>query len=161
LLERCNVCPRDCFKQQIERQDRRMYVGRLPSFLLHRHFGEEPRWWNARRGKHLFWELQLRCVYCQNYQIRKRTRKQIKNQITHERLAEMMLELQARGCQKHQFCFRPHISRRGWPGHFDCRRKGLRLPIVTTRTTYDSVEVLKLLDGIGDVYLPDFDEICW
>src|SRR5213082_1832486 len=105
LLERCTVCPRDCLNNRLNDEIAACYSGRLPIVSSYTpHFGEEPPLVGTRGAGNIFFgNCNLRCVYCQNYQISQTHKEQIKNEVTHERLAEMMLELQARGCQ-HQLC---------------------------------------------------------
>src|SRR5205085_4108076 len=102
-----------------------------------------------------FGNCNLRCVYCQNYQISQAHKEQIKNQITHEKLAEMLLDLQARGCHNINFVSPTHFAPQMARAILLAAAQGLRLPIVYNTNAYDSVEVLRLLDGIVDVYLPD------
>jgi len=106
-------------------------------------------------GNIFFGNCNLRCVYCQNYQISQTHKEQIKNQVTHERLAEMMLELQARGCHNVNFVSPTHFAPQMARAILIAAEQGLHLPIVYNTNAYDSVEVLKLLEGIVDVYLPD------
>jgi putative pyruvate formate lyase activating enzyme len=157
LLERCTVCPRDCLNNRLSDEIAACYSGRLPivsSFTPH--FGEEP----ALVGKHgagniFFGNCNLRCVYCQNYQISQTHKQQLKNEITHERLAEIMLELQAKGCHNINFVSPTHFAPQMARSIFLAAQKGLRLPIVYNTNSYDAVEVLQLLAGIVGVYLPD------
>src|SRR5437016_11098077 len=157
LLERCTVCPRDCFNNRLNDEIAACYSGRLPIVSSYAaHFGEEPPLVGTRGAGNIFFgNCNLRCVYCQNYQISQTHKEQIKNQITHERLAEIMLELQARGCHNINFVSPTHFAPQMARAILIAAEKGLRLPIVYNTNTYDSVEVLKLLDGIVDVYLPD------
>lgn len=106
-------------------------------------------------GNIFFGNCNLRCVYCQNYQISQTHQEQIKNEISHERLAEMMLELQARGCHNINFVSPTHFAPQMARAILIAAEQGLRLPIVYNTNAYDSVEVLRLLDGMVDVYLPD------
>jgi putative pyruvate formate lyase activating enzyme len=120
------------------------------------HFGEEPALTGTRGAGNIFFgNCNLRCVYCQNYQISQTHKEQLKNEITHERLAEIMLELQSRGCHNINFVspthFAPQMARSILLG----AEAGLRLPIVYNTNAYDSVAVLQLLEGIVDIYLPD------
>jgi putative pyruvate formate lyase activating enzyme len=157
MLEQCTVCPRDCLNNRLRNELAACYSGRLPivsSFTPH--FGEEP----ALVGQHgagniFFGNCNLRCVYCQNYQISQTHKEQIKNEVTHERLSEMMLELQSRGCHNINFVSPTHFSPQMARAILLAARQGLRLPIVYNTNAYDSVEVLRLLEGIVDVYLPD------
>ncbi len=157
LLERCTVCPRDCLNNRLENEIAACYSGRLPivsSFTPH--FGEEPALvGTGGAGNIFFGNCNLRCVYCQNYQISQTHKEQIKNEVTHERLAEMMLELQTRGCHNINFVSPTHFAPQMARAVLIAAQRGLRVPIVYNTNAYDAVSVLKLLDGIVDVYLPD------
>jgi putative pyruvate formate lyase activating enzyme len=157
LLERCTVCPRDCFNNRLRDEIAACYSGRLPIVSSYTpHFGEEPPLVGTRGAGNIFFgNCNLRCVYCQNYQISQTHKEQIKNEVTHEHLAEMMLELQTRGCHNINFVSPTHFAPQMARAILLAAEKGLRLPIVYNTNAYDSVEVLKLLDGIVDVYLPD------
>src|SRR5262249_7118115 len=133
------------------------YSGRLPIVSSYTpHFGEEPPLTGTRGAGNIFFgNCNLRCVYCQNYQISQTHKEQIKNEVTHERLAEMMLELQGRGCHNINFVSPTHFAPQMARAILLAAEGGLKLPIVYNTNAYDSVEVLRLLDGIIDVYLPD------
>jgi putative pyruvate formate lyase activating enzyme len=157
LLERCTVCPRDCLNNRLQDEIAACYSGRLAVVSSYTaHFGEEP----ALVGRHgagniFFGNCNLRCVYCQNYQISQTHKAQIKNEVTHERLAEMMLELQARGCHNINFVSPTHFAPQMARAILIAAEQGLHLPIVYNTNAYDSAAVLQLLDGVVDVYLPD------
>jgi putative pyruvate formate lyase activating enzyme len=157
LLETCTVCPLDCGNNRLRNELARCYSGRLPIVSSYTpHFGEEPPLTGTRGAGNIFFgNCNLRCVYCQNYQISQAHKEQIKNEVTHERLAEMMVELQARGCHNINFVSPTHFAPQMARAILIAAEKGLRLPIVYNTNAYDSVEVLRLLDGIVDVYLPD------
>jgi putative pyruvate formate lyase activating enzyme len=157
LLSSCTVCPLDCGNNRLQDELARCYSGRLPIVSSYTaHFGEEPPLTGTRGAGNIFFgNCNLRCVYCQNYQISQAHKQQIKNQVTHERLAEMMLELQARGCHNINFVSPTHFAPQMARAILIAAEKGLRLPIVYNTNAYDSVEVLQLLDGVVDVYLPD------
>jgi putative pyruvate formate lyase activating enzyme len=157
LLERCTVCPLDCGNNRLQDQLARCYSGRLPIVSSYTaHFGEEPPLTGTRGAGNIFFgNCNLRCVYCQNYQISQVHKEQIKNEVTHERLAEMMLELQARGCHNINFVSPTHFAPQMARAILIAAERGLRLPIVYNTNAYDSVQVLRLLDGVIDVYLPD------
>ena len=157
LLYSCKVCPLDCGNNRIENELARCYSGRLPIVSSYTpHFGEEPCLVGAHGAGNIFFgNCNLRCVYCQNYQISQAHKEQIRNEVTHERLAEMMLELQARGCHNINFVSPTHFVPQMARSILLAARNGLSLPIVYNTNAYDSVEVLRLLDGIVDVYLPD------
>ncbi|MFL6209967.1 MAG: radical SAM protein [Pyrinomonadaceae bacterium] len=157
MLLSCNICPLDCGNNRIENQIARCFSGKLPIVSSYtKHFGEEPAIVGTRgAGLIFFGNCNLRCVYCQNYQISQTYKAQRKNEITHERLAEMMLELQARGCHNINFVSPTHFAPQMARAILLAAERGLRLPIVYNTNAYDSVEVLRLLDSIVDVYLPD------
>lgn len=157
LLERCTVCPRDCLNNRLKDEIAACYSGRLPIVSSYTaHFGEEPPLvGTGGAGNIFFGNCNLRCVYCQNYQISQTHKEQIRNEVTHERLAEMMLELQARGCHNINFVSPTHFAPQLARAILIAAEQGLHLPIVYNTNAYDSVEVLKLLEGIVDVYLPD------
>ncbi|MGQ0760634.1 MAG: radical SAM protein [Acidobacteriota bacterium] len=157
LLERCTVCPLDCGNNRMKGELARCFSARLPIVSSYTaHFGEEPPLTGTRgAGNVFFGNCNLRCVYCQNYQISQAHKEQIKNEVTHERLAEMMLELQARGCHNINFVSPTHFAPQMARAVLVAAENGLRLPIVYNTNAYDSVEVLRLLEGVVDVYLPD------
>jgi putative pyruvate formate lyase activating enzyme len=157
LLESCRVCPLDCGNNRMEDELARCYSGRLPIVSSYTaHFGEEPALVGTRGAGNIFFgNCNLRCVYCQNYQISQTHKEQLKNQVTHERLAEIMLELQERGCHNINFVSPTHFAPQMARSILLAARRGLRLPIVYNTNAYDSTEVLRLLEGVVDVYLPD------
>ncbi len=157
MLRSCTVCPKDCGNDRLNDEIAACYSGRLPIVSSYTaHFGEEPVLSGTRGAGNIFFgNCNLRCVYCQNYQISQTWKQQRKNEVTHERLAEMMLELQERGCHNIGFVSPTHFAPQMARAILIAARQGLRLPIVYNTNAYDSVEVLKLLDGIVDIYLPD------
>lgn len=157
LLRACTVCPKDCGNDRSKDEIAACYSGRLPIVSSYTaHFGEEPVLSGTRGAGNIFFgNCNLRCVYCQNYQISQTWKEQKKNEITHERLAGMMLELQERGCHNIGFVSPTHFAPQMARAILIAARQGLRLPIVYNTNAYDSVRVLRLLDGIVDIYLPD------
>lgn len=157
LLESCNVCPKNCGNNRLKDEIAACYSGALPIVSSYTaHFGEEPVLSGTRGAGNIFFgNCNLRCVYCQNYQISQTWREQKKNEITHETLAEIMLELQAKGSHNIGFVSPTHFVPQMARAIFIAAQNGLTLPIVYNTNAYDSVEVLKLLEGIIDIYLPD------
>ncbi len=157
LLESCTVCPKDCGNNRLNDEIAACYSGRLPIVSSYTaHFGEEPVLSGTNGAGNIFFgNCNLRCVYCQNFQISQTHKTQKKNEISHERLAEIMLELQERGCHNIGFVSPTHFAPQMARAILIAAEKGLKLPIVYNTNAYDSVEVLQLLDGIVDVYLPD------
>src|SRR5437867_4380132 len=157
MLASCTICPKDCGNNRLNDEIAACYSGRLPIVSSYTpHFGEEPCLSGTRGAGNIFFgNCNLRCVYCQNYQISQTWKEQKKNEVTHERLAEMMLELQDRGVHNIGFVSPTHFAPQMARAIHIAAEQGLRLPIVYNTNAYDSVEVLRLLDGIVDVYLPD------
>jgi len=157
MLGACNICPKDCGNDRLKDEIAACYSGRLPIVSSYTaHFGEEPCLSGTRGAGNIFFgNCNLRCVYCQNYQISQTWREQKKNEVTHERLAEMMLELQERGCHNIGFVSPTHFVPQMARSILIAAESGLKLPIVYNTNAYDSVEVLRLLDGVVDIYLPD------
>jgi putative pyruvate formate lyase activating enzyme len=157
LLEQCTVCPRDCLNNRLNNEIAACYSGRLPIVSSYTaHFGEEPPLVGKRGAGNIFFgNCNLRCVYCQNYQISQTHKQQLKNEITHEKLAEIMLELQERGCHNINFVSPTHFAPQMARSILIAAEKGLRVPIVYNTNAYDAVSVLGLLEGVVDVYLPD------
>jgi putative pyruvate formate lyase activating enzyme len=157
LLEQCTICPRDCLNNRIKNEIAACYSGRLPIVSSYTaHFGEEPPLVGTHGAGNIFFgNCNLRCVYCQNYQISQTHKEQLKNEITHERLAEMMLELQAKGCHNINFVSPTHFTPQMARSILLAAEQGLRVPIVYNTNAYDAVVALQLLEGIVDVYLPD------
>src|SRR6201990_1620215 len=157
LLGSCTVCPKDCANNRLNDEIAACYSGRLPIVSSYTpHFGEEPPLTGTRGAGNIFFgNCNLRCVYCQNYQISQAHKEQLKNEVTHERMAEMMLELQRTGCHNINFVSPTHFAPQMARAILIAAEQGLRLPIVYNTNAYDSVEVLKLLYALVDVYLPD------
>jgi putative pyruvate formate lyase activating enzyme len=118
------------------------------------HFGEE----DVLRGKRgsgtiFFSNCNLRCVFCQNADI---SQNGGGSEVTPRRLADMMLGLQAQGCHNINFVTPEHVVPQMLEGLLLAVEAGLRLPIVYNTSAYDSLHSLELLDGIVDIYMPDF-----
>lgn len=156
-LSVCRICPRDCDVNRLNNEVAACYSGLLPIVSTYTpHFGEEPALVGTRGAGNVFLGLcNLRCVYCQNYQISQTFKEQRENEVSFERLSEIFLELQERGCHNINWVSPTHFAPQLAKSLLLAARSGLRLPIVYNTNAYDSVEVLKLLDGVVDVYLPD------
>jgi putative pyruvate formate lyase activating enzyme len=155
LGERCVVCPRGC------KVDRRADVAGLCAIGRHAvvasyfaHFGEEDCLRGQRGSGTIFFSgCNLRCVFCQNHDISWEVRGEV---VTPERLAKMMLELQAIGCHNINWVTPEHVVPQILEAVPLAIDGGLRLPIVYNTSAYDSHDSLRLMDGIVDVYMPDF-----
>jgi putative pyruvate formate lyase activating enzyme len=117
------------------------------------HFGEEDclRGW-CGSGTIFFSGCNLRCVFCQNYDISWHVEGEA---VTPARLAEMMLELQATGCHNINWVTPEHVVPQILEAVPLALDGGLRLPIVYNTSAYDSLDSLRLMDGVVDVYMPD------
>lgn len=157
LLAACTVCPHDCGNDRLRDEIARCYTGRLPIVSSYTaHFGEEPLLVGTRGvGNIFFGNCNLRCAYCQNHQISQDHRAERRHEVSIERLAQIMLELQDRGCHSIGFVSPSHVVPHIVEALEVAARQGLRLPLIYNTNAYDSVEVLRLLDGIVDIYLPD------
>ncbi len=157
LLERCTVCPRDCLNNRLNNDIAACYSGRSADrFVLH---GTLRRRTTARRhkgaGNIFFGNCNLRCVYCQNYQISQTHKQQLKNEVTHERLAEMLLELQERGCHNINFVSPTHFAPQMARSIFLAAQNGLRLPMVYNTNAYDAVQFCDCSTALSMFILPD------
>ena len=158
MLESCNICPLDCQVNRLAGKISRCYSGRLPIVSSYcPHFGEEPALVGTNGvGNIFFGNCNLKCSYCQNYEISQRWKEERKNEVTVQRLAGMMIELQdIHKCHAIGFVSPTHFVPQMVEGILEACRHGLHIPIIYNTNAYDSVEVLRLLDGIMDIYLPD------
>jgi putative pyruvate formate lyase activating enzyme len=154
-LTHCLVCPRDCGVDRTADKTAACKTGRYAKVSSYfPHFGEEDclRGWNGS-GTIFFSMCNLRCVFCQNYDISQAGEGE---ETKPERLAEMMLELQAMGCHNINFVTPEHIVPQILEALPLAVEGGLRLPLVYNTSAYDSIDSLSLLDGIVDIYMPDF-----
>lgn len=156
-LSDCDICPRDCRVDRLAGKIAACFAAERPIVSSHgAHFGEEPCLVGSKGSGTIFLGLcNMRCVYCQNFQISQNYKAERRNEVSVERMAEMMIELQDEGCHNINFVspthFTPQIVRAIEIAH----RMGLRLPIVYNTNAYDSLEVVRLLEGVVDLYLPD------
>jgi len=155
LLQSCVLCGQRCRVNRLAGQLGQCRAGINPeisSFCVHH--GEEPMISGSRgSGTIFFANCCLKCVYCQNYQISQEG-KGVGSSV--EELAEIMLELQAKGCHNINLVSPTHYGAQVIEALDLARGKGLRIPIVYNSGGYDSIELLKALKGKIDVYLPDF-----
>lgn len=155
LGERCIVCPRGC------KVDRRADVAGLCAIGRHAvvasyfpHFGEEDCLRGRRGSGTIFFSgCNLRCVFCQNHDISWEVKGEV---VTRERLAEIMMELQGMGCHNINLVTPEHVVPQILESLTLAFAYGLEQPIVYNTSSYDSVDSLQLMEGIVDVYMPDF-----
>jgi len=154
-LQDCHLCPRVCGKDRLEEEHGFCRMGREARMTsAFAHPGEEDVLRGSRgSGTIFFGSCNLGCVFCQNHDI---STKAAGEPVTAEKLADTMLALQATGCHNINFVTPSHVVPQIMAGVAAAARKGLRLPLVYNSGGYDSVETLRMLDGIVDVYMPDF-----
>jgi putative pyruvate formate lyase activating enzyme len=154
-LEDCDLCARYCHVNRRAGVEgavcRTGERARVASWGPH-HGEEDPlRGWGGS-GTIFFGWCNLRCVFCQNWDISQRA---AGREVEPAEIADMMLELQAEGCHNVNFVSPSHVVAQIIAAVEISARKGLRLPLVYNTGGYDSYEALQLLDGIVDIYMPD------
>ncbi len=154
-LADCRLCPRNCGVNRLEDRFAVCKTGRhavVSSYFPH--FGEEDCLRGTRgSGTVFFGWCNLRCVFCQNYE----TSWLGEGRATPpEELARMMLCLQERGCHNINFVTPEHVVPQILEALPLAIERGLRLPLVYNTSAYDSLDSLELMDGIIDIYMPDF-----
>jgi putative pyruvate formate lyase activating enzyme len=154
LLERCELCPRKC---GVNRRKGEKGFCQAPSravvFSAHPHFGEEKSLvGDGGSGTVFFSHCNLRCVFCQNWEISQEGKGWERSD---EEVAEMMIRLQKSGCQNINLVTPTHVMPNILGATRIAFQKGLRIPLVYNTSGYERLEILELLDGIVDIYLPD------
>lgn len=155
ILEECTLCARECRISRVKGEIGFCRSGmELQISSIFPHFGEEP----PLVGKHgsgtvFLTNCNLRCVFCQNHEISQGEGEG--EYLTPEELAKGMLHLQGRGCHNINFVTPTHFAPQLIHSVKLAAEQGLRIPIVWNCGGYESVEVIRLLDGIVDIYMPD------
>lgn len=155
-LAACRACPRDCGVNRLA--DDQTGVCRTGRHAIvasaFPHFGEEDclRGWNGS-GTIFFSLCNLRCVFCQNWEISQARAGRV---CSASEIAELMLELQGLGCHNINFVTPEHVAPQVVEAIAEAVSRGLRVPIVYNTSAYDSLGSLRLLDGLVDIYMPDF-----
>jgi len=154
-LKSCEVCPRDCGVDRLADKFAVCKTGRyavVSSYFAH--FGEEDCLRGSKGSGTIFFSgCNLRCVFCQNFDISWQLRG---TPAPPEKLAAMMLELQAEGCHNINFVTPEHVVPQIIEALPLAIEGGLRLPLVYNTSAYDSMESLELMEGVVDIYMPDF-----
>lgn len=154
IFEDCQLCPRRC---GVNRKKGERGFCRAPYrpviFSAQPHFGEEvPLVGKNGSGTIFFSNCNLRCIFCQNWPISHEGKGK---ELQDEDLANMMIHLQKIGCHNINLVTPTHVM----PNILNATRiafkKGLRLPLVYNTSGYERLEILKILDGIVDIYMPD------
>ncbi len=153
-LKRCRICPRRCGVDRLANERGYCRVGRraiVSSFSPH--FGEEPPLVGRGGSGTIFMAgCNMGCLYCQNYEISHLMEGRL---VSAEELSGMMMHLMDAGCHNINFVTPTHVVPQILEALILARDRGLDLPLVYNSGGYDSVETLRLLDGIIDIYMPD------
>ena len=154
-LNRCTLCPRRCKVDRSMDETGYCQTGRLAKVAsFNAHFGEEePLVGENGSGTIFFSHCNLLCNFCQNYEISHQGEGQL---VTDEQLARIMLRLQHTGCHNINVVTPSHVVPQLLSALGIAVNEGLNIPLVFNTGGYDNVSTLKLLDGIVDIYMPDF-----
>lgn len=154
-LSSCTLCPRQCRVDRMAGETgfcRTAGQARVASYNAH--FGEEaPLVGRNGSGTIFFAHCNMLCNFCQNFEISHGGEGWAVND---RQLADIMLELQAMGCHNINFVTPSHVVPQILAALIPAAENGLNIPLVFNSGGYDSVETLRLLDGIVDIYMPDF-----
>jgi putative pyruvate formate lyase activating enzyme len=155
MMKSCRLCPRECGAGRLEGEEGFCQASsELEISSYHPHFGEErPLVGRGGSGTIFFTNCSLRCVFCINWEISQGGQGR-RSRI--EDLARMMLELQKMGCPNINLVTPTHYSAHIVLAVDIAAGKGLKLPLVYNTSGWERLEILKILDGIVDIYLPDF-----
>jgi len=154
LLEHCTICPRKCGVNRWKGEMGHCKTGKDAIVSSYDpHFGEESELVGSNgSGTIFFGYCNLNCVFCQNYDISQFGHGNI---VDAKELTDIMLKLQKTGCHNINLVSPTHIVPQFLQALDIAKDKGLNLPIVYNSGGYDTVETLKLLDGVIDIYMPD------
>lgn len=155
ILENCCLCPRQCEVNRLEDERGFCKTGRsalVSSF--NPHFGEEdPLVGTNGSGTIFMTNCNLLCVFCQNWEI---SHQEQGSEVHSKNLAGMMIQLKKMGCHNINFVTPTHVVPQILDALPYAIEDGLNVPLVYNSGGYDAVETLKLLEGIFDIYMPDF-----
>lgn len=156
-LIKCECCPRNC---GINRLEGRIGFCRVSADIqishAGLHFGEEPPISGTKGSGAIFFAgCNLRCVFCQNYQISQEFRHNPTRTLTIDELASEMLHLQDLGAHNINFVSPSHMIFQMADAIKVAKKKGLAIPVVYNTNGYDSVDALRQIKGLVDIYLPD------
>lgn len=163
LMKDCTICPRLCRVNRLEGETGFCQIGdRAVVSSANPHFGEEaPLVGSGGSGTIFLTSCNLKCVFCQNYEI---SHLMEGEELEAPALGRVMLNLQRIGCHNINFVTPSHVVPQIMESVLWAAENGLRVPLVYNTGGYDSVETLKLLDGIVDIYMPDLksldSEVC-
>src|SRR6266498_3770988 len=156
-LTSCTCCPRNCKVNRLEGKVAVCRVGaKIQISHVGLHFGEEPPISGTKGSGTIFFAgCNLRCVFCQNYQISQEFGQFQTRTLIIDELASEMLRLQDAGAHNINFVSPSHMIFQMADAITMAKEKGLIIPIVYNTSGYDSVEALRQIRGLVDIYLPD------
>lgn len=154
-MENCNLCPRECGAKRLKgERGFCQSTSQLQIASYHPHFGEErPLVGTGGSGTVFFTNCSLRCVFCINWEVSQGGHG---NNESIDALARMMLALQEGGCHNINLVTPTHYSAHILLAVDKAAGLGLRLPLVYNTCGWERLDVLKALNGVVDIYLPDF-----
>ena len=153
-MSQCTLCPHRCRVNRINDRNGKCRTGVLPVVSsFNAHFGEEaPLVGKHGSGTIFFTHCNLACIFCQNHDISHLGRGE---EMSFEELAGVMIQLQKQGCHNINLVTPTHVNYAIVMALITAVPRGLRIPLVYNSGGYDSVEILQLLDGVYDIYMPD------
>ena len=154
ILQNCSLCPRNCGVDRTSGEKGFCKGGRRAKVAsFNSHFGEEPPISGYKGSGTIFFSFcTMRCLFCQNYPI---SQQGSGKEVEKEELAEMMLDLQKRGCHNINLVTPTHFVPQILESLSIASDRGLNIPIVYNTSGYESIETLRILDGVVDIYMPD------
>jgi putative pyruvate formate lyase activating enzyme len=154
IFENCQLCPRKCGVNRLKGEKGFCRAPAKPViFSYHPHFGEEMSLVGEKgSGTIFFSNCNLRCVFCQNWPIAHEGKGK---EVQDEDLADMMLQLQKIGCHNINLVTPTHVMPHILNATRIALKKGLHLPLFYNTSGYERIEILKILDGVVDIYKPD------
>ncbi len=155
IYRECRLCPRQCGANRTRGETGVCRsTDRAKVYSSHPHFGEEsPLTGRKGSGTVFFSNCSLLCVYCQNWEIAHRGDGRF---VSDETLGRLMVDLQEQGCHNINLVTPTHIVPNIVGGLRAAIARGLRVPLVYNCGGYEPVEIIRLLEGIVDIYLPDY-----
>ena len=155
MLNACTLCPRECRVDRLAGQTGVCKTGAYALVSSYApHYGEEaPLVGSNGSGTIFFTHCNLLCIFCQNFDI---SHEGIGQEVSAEQLAAMMIDLQRLGCHNINFVTPSHVVWQILEALAIAAENGLRVPLVYNSGGYDRVETLQLLEGVFDIYMPDF-----
>ena len=154
-LADCCACPRDCHVNRLAGETKLCFTGRYARVAsAFAHFGEEDCLRGSDGSGTIFFSFcNLRCVFCQNWDI---SQQLSGRELDAGELVDLMLGLQERGCHNINLVTPEHVAPQVVEAVVAAVPRGLRLPLVYNTSAYDALSSLELLDGLVDIYMPDF-----